>query len=249
MVGHPGAARVDVGAAELLRGHVLARRGLHERGAADEDRAGSLDDDRLVAHRRHVGATGGARAHHHRDLGNPERRQPGLVEEDPAEVLAVGEHLGLERQEGAARVDEVDAGEPILQRHLLRAQMLLDGEREVRAALHGRVVRDEHALSALDDADPRHDSGRRSGAVVEIPGRERVQLEKRGAGVDQAVDPLARRQLPPRSVPLHGLLAAPSSDQRVRSLSSATSVSIRWARAANVASRSSVEVRKPTGGA
>ena len=39
VVGDAGAARVDVGAAELLGGHVLARRGLHERRAADEDRA------------------------------------------------------------------------------------------------------------------------------------------------------------------------------------------------------------------
>ena len=37
MVGDAGAAGVDVGAAELLRGHVLTGRGLHERRAADED--------------------------------------------------------------------------------------------------------------------------------------------------------------------------------------------------------------------
>ena len=84
----------------------------------------------------------------------PERRHPRLVEEDPAEVVAVGEDLGLQRQEGAARVDEVDAREPVLRGHLLRAQVLLDREREVRAALDGRVVRDDHALLALDDADP-----------------------------------------------------------------------------------------------
>jgi hypothetical protein len=36
------------------------------------------------------------------------------------EVLPVGEHLVLARQEGTARVDEVDAGQPVLQRDLLR---------------------------------------------------------------------------------------------------------------------------------
>ena len=60
VVGDAGAAGVDLGAAELLGRHVLAGRGLHQRRAAEEDRAGALDDDRLVAHRRHVGAAGGA---------------------------------------------------------------------------------------------------------------------------------------------------------------------------------------------
>jgi len=71
---------------------------------------------------------------------------------------------------------------------LLRAQVLLHREREVRAALHGRVVRDDHALAALDDADARDDPGARRTAVVEIPRGECVELEERGAGIDEPVD-------------------------------------------------------------
>ena len=91
--------------------------------------------------------------------GMPIADMPRLVEEDPAEVVAVGEDLGLERQERAAGVDEVDARQPVLLGDLLRAQVLLDGEREVRAALDGRVVGDDDALAALDDADPGDDPG------------------------------------------------------------------------------------------
>ncbi len=196
VVGDSGAPRVDVGAAELLRGHVLARRRLHERRPADEDRPGSADDHRLVRHRGHVRATCGARAHHDGDLRDPERGQARLVEEDPAEVVAVGEDLGLKWEERAARVDEVDARQAVLAGDLLRAQVLLHGERVVRAALDRRVVRDDHALAALDDADAGDDARRRRVAVVELPGGERVQLEERGARVDEAVDPLPRRQLP-----------------------------------------------------
>ena len=116
VVGHAGAPRVHVGAAELLRRHVLAGRGLHERRAADEDRPGAAHDHRLVRHRRDVRAACGARAHHDRDLRDALRRHPRLVEEDAAEVLAVGEDLGLEREERAARVDEVEAREPVLAR-------------------------------------------------------------------------------------------------------------------------------------
>ena len=214
MVGDAGVARVDVGAAELLRRHVLPGRGLHERRAADEDRPGAADDHRLVRHRRHVGAARGAGAHHDRDLRDALRGHLRLVEEDPPEVLAVGEDLGLEGQEGAAGVDEVDAREPVLLRHLLRAQVLLHGEREVGAALDGRVVRDDHALAALDDADAGDDARARRTAVVHLPRGERVQLEEGGAGVDEAVDPLPRRELAARAVPLRRLLAAAARDLR-----------------------------------
>ena len=49
-------------------GHHLAGRRLHQRRAAEEDRALVAHDDGLVAHRGHVGAAGRARAHHHGDL-------------------------------------------------------------------------------------------------------------------------------------------------------------------------------------
>ena len=185
-------------AAELLGGDVLAGRRLHERRAADEDRPRALDDHGLVAHRGHVGAAGGARAHHDRDLGDVPRGQARLVEEDAAEVVAVGEDVGLERQEGTARVDEVDARKAVLLGHLLRAEVLLDGQGEVRPAFDGRVVRDDDAAAALDHADAGHDPGRWRLAVVELPGGERVQLEERRARVDEQVDPLARCELAAR---------------------------------------------------
>ena len=70
VVDDPGGAGVDVGTAELLGGDLLPGRGLHQRRAAEEDRALVAHDDRLVRHRRHVGAAGGARAHHGGDLGD-----------------------------------------------------------------------------------------------------------------------------------------------------------------------------------
>jgi hypothetical protein len=59
---------MHVGAAEVFGCHHFAGRRLDQRRAAEKDRALILDDDRLVAHRRHVGAAGGARAHHGGDL-------------------------------------------------------------------------------------------------------------------------------------------------------------------------------------
>ena len=208
VVGHAGGARVDVGAAELLRGHLLAGGRLHERRAAEKDRARALDDHRLVAHRRDVGASGGAGAHDRRDLRNPRGRHHRLVEEDAPEVLAVRKDLVLHRQEGAAGIHQVDAREPVLPRDLLGAEVLLDGERVVRAALHRRVVRDDHALPPLDDADPGDHPCRGRVVVVEAVRRERVQLEERRLGVEEPVDTLAGEELPARTVLLDRLVAS-----------------------------------------
>ena len=129
VVDDPRARRVQVSAAELLGGHDLADRGLHERRAAQEDRALVADDHGLVAHRGDVRAAGGARSEHGGDLRDALRRHLRLVVEDAPEVIAVGEHLVLLGQERAPRVDEVDAGQPVLERDLLGAQVLLDGHR------------------------------------------------------------------------------------------------------------------------
>ena len=68
VVGDPGAAGVDLGASELFGRDVLPGGSLHEGRPAQEDRASALDDHGLVAHRRHVRASGGAAAHDQRDL-------------------------------------------------------------------------------------------------------------------------------------------------------------------------------------
>ena len=208
VVGDAGAAGVDLGAAELLGRDVLAGRGLHQRRTAEEDRAGAADDDGLVAHRRDVRAAGRARAHDQRDLRDPGRRHPGLVVEDAAEVVAVGEDLGLERQERAAAVDEVDARQAVLERDLLGAEVLLDGHRVVGAALDRRVVGDDDAGRALDAADAGDDAGARRVVVVQAGRGERAQLEEGGAGVEEAVDALADGELAALAVARDGAVVA-----------------------------------------
>ena len=186
VVDDPGLAGVHLAAAEVLGADHLAGRRLHQRRTAEEDRALLLDDHGLVRHRRHVGATGGARAHHRRDLRDAVRRQVGLVEEDPAEVLLVREHLVLHRQERAAGVDEVEARQPVRARDLLGAQVLLDGDRVVGAALHRRVVGHHDAVAALDPADAGDDAG--AGHRVVVHARTPPAGSARGTGCrDRAV--------------------------------------------------------------
>src|SRR3546814_6526238 len=61
-------------------------------------------------------------------------------------MVAVGKDLILVRQVGAARIDEIDAGQAVRLGDLLRAEMLLDGHRIVSAAFYRRVVADDHRL-------------------------------------------------------------------------------------------------------
>ncbi len=214
VIRHPRDAGVHVSAAEVLGAHFFAGRGLHQRWAGEKNGALLLDDHRLVAHRRHVGAAGGARPHHHGDLRDPSRRHTGLVVEDASEMLPVGKDLGLHRQKRATRVDEVDAGEAVLERDLLGAQVLLHRHRVVGAALDGGIVGDDQGLAAGDAADSRdHSSGWRF-AVVEVVGGEGRELEKGRGGIEQRIDTLASEHLAAPLVPVAVLLGPSESRSR-----------------------------------
>ena len=195
MVDDAALLRMQVAAAEILRADLFARRRLHQGRAGEEDRALFADDHALVAHRGHVGAAGGAAAHHAGDLGDALRAHLRLVEEDAAEMVAVGEHLGLMRQVRAPAVDEIDARQPVLLGDLLSAEVLLDGQRIIGAALHRRVVADDHHLAARDAADPRDQARARNFAVVHVAGGELADLEKRRARVEQPLDAVAGQEL------------------------------------------------------
>src|SRR5688572_2827115 len=124
-------------------------------------------------------------------------------------MLAIREHLVLQRQERAARVDEVDAGQAILERDLLRAQVLFDRDRVVRASLDRCIVRDHEKLAAVDAADACHQARGWRVVAVEAVGGERRDLEKGTAGVEQGFDALAWQQLAARHVlGARGLAAA-----------------------------------------
>ena len=74
VVDNAGGTGMHRAATEVLGGDDLARRGLHQRRPGEEDRALVADDDRLVAHRRDVGAAGGARAENRCQLRDARRR-------------------------------------------------------------------------------------------------------------------------------------------------------------------------------
>ncbi len=201
VVGDTGNPCVDISTAEILGGDRLAGGGLHERRAGEKNRPLTLHDDDLVRHRRDVGSARRAGTKDGRDLRDSRGRHPGLVVEDPAEVIAVGKDLGLEREERPAGVDEVDTRQPVFQGHLLGAEVLLDGDREVRPPFHGRVVCHDHHLAARDATDAGEKPGARGPAVVHPVSRERRELEERRVAVEEVLDPPANGELSELSLP------------------------------------------------
>ena len=192
---------MDIGAAQIFRRHHLAGRRLHQRRAAEKNRALIAHDDGFVGHGGNIGAAGRAGAHHHRDLGNALGRHIGLIEENAAEMIAVGKDLVLHGQEGAAGIDQIDAGQVVLLGDFLRAQMLFHGQRIIGSALHRGVIGDDHALDARDAADACDDAGARRVVAIKAMGGELADFEKSRAGIEQGVDALARQKLAARLVP------------------------------------------------
>ena len=211
VIGDAGFTGMQIPAAEILRGHDLAGSGFHEWRPAEEDRALVLHNHGFIAHRRNVSPTGSTGSEHRRDLCDAGRAHVRLVVEDAAEVVPVGEHLVLTREERAAGVHQVDTRQAVLRRDLLGAEVLLDRHRVIRSALDGGVVGHHHAFAAGHPADAGDDSGRGAVIVIHTVSRQWGDLQQRTAGIQQPVDTVPRQELAARSVPIPGSLRAPES--------------------------------------
>ena len=203
VVGEARDARVHLGAAEGLVVGLLAGRHLHQRRTAEEDLGAPVDEHGVVAHARDVGPARGGVAEHQGDRRDRHRGQLGELVEDPP---GRDEQVGLGREVGPAGLDEVDHRQPVGAGDLQGAQGLAQRVRVHRPAAHRRVVPDDQALDAVDDADARQDRG--ADGEVGAPRGEGRELEEGGVGVEQQREPLADRELAALAVALHVAVAA-----------------------------------------
>ena len=207
MVGHAGKPCVHVTTAEIFRRHHFAGCSLHQRRTGQKDRALIAHDHRLVAHGRHVSTACRARPHDHGDLRNACRRHLRLIVEDAPEMVAVREHLILIGQIGPAGIDQIDAGQTVLARDLLRAQMLLHCDRIIGAALHRRIVADDHAVAARYTPDAGDNPARRSRAAIHAMGCRQPHFQKGRPRIEQLRHALARKQFSTRNMAFARFLA------------------------------------------
>lgn len=208
IIRHPRQARMHIATAKVFCRDDLARCRLHKRRSGKEDSPLFFHDNRHIRHRRHIGATGRARPHHHGNLRDALGAHIGLIKEDPAKVVAIGEHLILLRQVGPARVDKIDTGQLALLSNFLRPQVFLNGHREIGAALHGGIVTDHHDLLALHPANPGNNARTRRGIVIHVMRRRGPYLKERCARIKQVCHPLPRQHLAPAHMTIARPLAA-----------------------------------------
>ena len=225
IVRHPRQAGMHIAPAKIFSCHFLAGRSLHQGRASQENRALIAHNDGHIRHCRHIRPTGRARSHHHRDLGDAAGTHLRLIVKDPAEVIAVWEHLILVRKVRAAAVDQVNARQVTLLRNLLCAQMFFDRHWVIRAAFDGRIVAQDHTIRAGHAPHPRDDTRRRRRIVVKPMRCSGANLKKRAARVQQCTNPVAREHLATGHMPrarclssagcgrLYGLLDHPQSLQ------------------------------------
>src|SRR5215471_4797065 len=193
---------MDLGAPQFLGAHRLPGCGLHKRRTAEKNGALVTHDDSLVRHRRDIGAARRTRSHHGGNLGDPGGGEIGLIIEDTAEMIAIGKHLGLARQIGAPGIDQIDAWQSILECDLLRAKVLFNRKRKISAALDGGIIGNDDAFPPLDSTYTANQSGAVDCVLIHAVRRQRRQLKKRRAGIDEPQHPLAGQQLAPRGVAL-----------------------------------------------
>src|SRR5271155_727809 len=110
MISDTGDLRMQFSPTKILGRYDFPGGRLPQRRAAEKNGALVANDNCLVAHGGNVGAAGRARSQHRRNLRDALRAEIGLVVEDPAEVIAVGEDLVLAGQEGATRGDPINTG-------------------------------------------------------------------------------------------------------------------------------------------
>ena len=184
MIDHAGQPGMDLAAAQILGGNLLAGRGFDERRPGEEDRTLVANDDRFVRHCWNIGPASGATSHDNCNLANALRAHVRLIEEDAAEMLAVGKDLVLARQIGPAAVDEVDTRQFVLECDLLRPQVFLDRQRIIGTTLHGRVVRNDNAQFSSDLANSGNHSGCRNVIIVNAVSRQLPNLKERRSRIE-----------------------------------------------------------------
>src|SRR5258708_7858383 len=186
---------VDLGAAQLLEANLLAGGDLDHVGAGDEHVADFLDHQDEVGHGRAVDRASRARPHDQGELGD-----------DAAVVDVASEDVGVAGQAddafldpGPARVVDAQAGATDLGRPVHDLDDLLGEDLAEAAAEGGGVMREDRHLASVDVAVAGDHAVARDALVghievlVAMEG-EGVEFDE-GAGVEQLVDPLARREL------------------------------------------------------
>ncbi len=177
--------RVHPRPTQRLSIHTLAYRALHQIGSAQAHEADAVHHDDHVAERRQIRTTGDTRPHHRgylRHMQNPPHERV-VIKDSRGPVLARKDAV-LQGQVHPGRIDQIDDGQSVAHRDLLRAQDFGDGLRPPRPRLHRRIVGHNYRRPTLNLRKPGDHARARRLPIVLVVGNEQADLKKHRAGVD-----------------------------------------------------------------
>ena len=179
IVRHARHSAVHVSTTQALGVHLFPGSRFYQRWPTQKDRPLIAHNDRLVTHGRDVSTASSAGSHDDGDLRDAPGRQVGLVIEDAPEMISVGKHLVLQRQECAAGIHQINAGQMVFRGNLLGSEMLLDRDGIVGAAFHRGIVGHDHARHTGYATDAGDDPTGGYPVVIKLITGELTQLQKR----------------------------------------------------------------------
>ncbi len=183
--------------AEQLVVDLLTNGGFDEMRTGEKHTPGFIHDQRFIAHDWEIRTTGNTRSHDGSNLRDTHGRHDGIVPEDAAEMLFVREDLTLQWQEYARRINQINDGEPVLDRNFLGAEVLLAGNREPRPGFHRGIISDDNHFTSVNFPNPKHRPRRRRTAIffIHLERSEQPDLKEVASGINQFLDSLACGEL------------------------------------------------------
>ena len=183
---------VHLRAAEFFGCGFLPDGGLDQRRGGEEKPA-SFGHQNVIAHYRQIRASGNTHAHDRGDLRNAHRAHHGVIAEYAAKVVGIGEYVFLQRQKNAGGIDEIQNGNAVFDRDVLRADHFLGGHRKERARFYGGVVRNDHhqATGHATGADDGSSGRRAAPFLVHFVCGVEPEFEKLRFGINQECDSFA----------------------------------------------------------
>ena len=102
---------MHIGAPQILGTDYFADGRLDKRRPRQEDSSLVFDNDALIGHGRHVGASGSAGTQYYGNLWYAPAGQGSLVVENPAEMIPVGKDILLPGKIDPTGLHQIDAGQ------------------------------------------------------------------------------------------------------------------------------------------
>ena len=102
-----------------------------------------------------------------------------MVKENAPKMVTIGKNLILIGKVRTATVDKVDTGQVVGLSNLLGAEMFLNGDGKIRAALNRCVVAKDHHFAPADATNPSHHAASRTGVIIHSVRCEKTDLKER----------------------------------------------------------------------